>query len=109
MRTGIIAAILVLAFAAVAFMQFSAAMQLRQELEPSEEARIRLEAQVAALEDQLATQRAANAELQTRFQEQISALQSSLQASTAQLQQLSESLQEARGLLQGEPAPTRPQ
>ncbi|MCB1666169.1 MAG: hypothetical protein KDI28_10335 [Pseudomonadales bacterium] len=105
MKTGIIAAILILASAAVAFMQFSAAVQLRQELAPSEEARIRLEAEVESLKDQLATQRTANAELQARFQEQISTLQSSLQTSTQQLRQLSDSLQEAKGLLQGEPAP----
>lgn len=104
MKTGIIATILILACAAVAFMQFSAAMQLKQELSRSEEARARLEGELEAQKALVATQQSANAELQARFQEQISLLQSSLQSSSGQLQQLSESLQETRGLLQGEPS-----
>ncbi|MCB1649410.1 MAG: hypothetical protein H7A05_03490 [Pseudomonadales bacterium] len=103
MKTGIIAAILILACAAVAFMQFSAAMQLKQELAHSEEVRIRLEGELAAQKALVTAQQSANAELQARFQEQLNTLQSSLQSSSGQLQQLSESLQEARGLLQGEP------
>ncbi len=91
MRTTIIAAILVLAATAAAFLQFSAAMQLRAELAQSEAARAALEAQLA--ESLVQT---------SQFQEQINTLQSNLQSSSAQLALLSESLQEARQLIQGQ-------
>lgn len=91
MKTTIIAAILVLAAMAAAFLQFSAAMQLRTELTQSEAERARLETQLAE-----------NTAQTTQVQEQIVSLQANLQSSSAQLVLLSESLQEARQLIQGQ-------
>tara|TARA_R110001592_G_scaffold106961_1_gene299697 strand:- start:279 stop:611 length:333 start_codon:yes stop_codon:yes gene_type:complete len=96
MKTGIIAAIFVLAASAVAFLQFSAAMQLRQELVESEAKLLESEAERAGLEQQLAT----NVAQQELFRQQIANLRENLQSSTAQLGLLSSSLQEAREMVQ---------
>ena len=96
MKTRIFAVILVLAASAVAFLQFSAAMQLRQELAQNE-ARLReSEAERASLELQIA----ANIAQQDLFRQQIANLRENLQSSTAQLGILSSSLQEAREMVQ---------
>jgi peptidoglycan hydrolase CwlO-like protein len=96
MKTRIIAAILVLAASAVAFLQFSAAMQLRQQLSQNETELAQSEAERAELELKLA----ANVAQQELFREQIANLRDNLQSSTAQLGALSSSLQEARELVQ---------
>lgn len=96
MKTRIIAAILVLAASAVAFLQFSAAMQLRQQLSQNEAELAQSEAERAGLELKLA----ANVAQQELFREQIANLRDNLQSSTAQLGALSSSLQEARELVQ---------
>lgn len=96
MKTRIIAAILVLAASAVAFLQFSAAMQLRQQLAQNEIELAQSEAERAGLEQKLA----ANVAQQELFREQIANLRDNLQSSTAQLGILSSSLQEARELVQ---------
>lgn len=96
MKTRIIAAILVLAASAVAFLQFSAAMQLRQELAQQEALLAQSETERASLELQIA----ANVAQQDLFRQQIANLRDNLQSSTAQLGLLSSSLQEARELVQ---------
>ena len=96
MKTRIIAAILVLAASAVAFLQFSAAMQLRQELAQFEAQLAQSEAERAGLEQQVA----ANVVQQELFRQQIADLRENLQSSTAQLGILSSSLQEAREMVQ---------
>tara|TARA_R110001592_G_scaffold185720_1_gene429841 strand:+ start:175 stop:507 length:333 start_codon:yes stop_codon:yes gene_type:complete len=96
MKTRIIAAILVLAASAVAFLQFSAAMQLRQELAQIEAQLAQSEAERAGLEQQVA----ANVVQQELFRQQIANLRENLQSSTAQLGILSSSLQEAREMVQ---------
>lgn len=103
MKTRIIAAILVLAASAVAFLQFSAAMQLRQELAQNEVQLARSEAERASLARQLAT----NVAQQELFRQQIANLRENLQSSTAQLGQLSSSLQEAREMVQDNAAGTQ--
>jgi|GEM_PF-477465 len=96
MKTRIIAAILVLAASAVAFLQFSAALQLRQELAQNEAQLTQSKAERASLEQQLA----ANVVQQELFRQQIATLRDNLQSSTAQLGMLSSSLQEAREMVQ---------
>lgn len=96
MKTGIIAAILVLAASAVAFLQFSAAMQLRQELAQNEAQLTQSEAERAGLERKLAL----NVAEQEVFRQQIANLRENLQSSTAQLGLLSSSLREAREMVQ---------
>lgn len=104
MKTRIIAAILVLAASAVAFLQFSAAMQLRQELAQTETKLLQSEAERAGLEQQLA----ANVAQQDLFKQQIANLRDNLQSSTAQLGLLSSSLQEARDMVQDNAAGNQP-
>lgn len=110
MKTRIVAAILVLAASAVAFLQFSAALQLRQELAFTQTQLARSEAERAGLEQQIV----ANVAQQELFRQQIANLRDNLQSSTAQLGMLSSSLQEARELVQDNAAenqvePTAPQ
>lgn len=96
MKTRIIAAILVLAASAMAFLQFSAAMQLRQELSQFRAQLAQSEAERAHLEQKIA----ANVVQQELFRQQIANLRENLQSSTAQLGILSSSLQEAREMVQ---------
>lgn len=91
MKTALIAAIVVLASATLAYLQFSAATQLRQDLAHSETLRAELQAKVAD-----------NAQRQASLQEQVNTLEESLSSSAAQLKRLSESLQEAKAILQGD-------
>ncbi len=100
MRTTIIATIFVLAALAAAFLQFSAALQLKTELVQSEAERATLAEQLTQTEAQLAQNEAHTAQIQ----EQVASLQANLQNSSRQLLLLSESLQEAREMIQGEPA-----
>jgi len=101
MKTRIFASILVLAACAAAFLQFSAAMQLRQELTQVELRLAQSEAERVALEQQLAT----NSAQQELFRQQIANLRENLQNSTAQLGLLSSSLDEAREMVQDNSAP----
>tara|TARA_R100001377_G_scaffold84361_2_gene67729 strand:- start:1076 stop:1408 length:333 start_codon:yes stop_codon:yes gene_type:complete len=96
MKTRIIAAILVLTASAVAFLQFSAALQLRQELAQNEALLVESEAERARLMRQID----ANVAQQELFRQQIANLRENLQSSTAQLGSLSSSLQEAREMVQ---------
>jgi septal ring factor EnvC (AmiA/AmiB activator) len=105
MKTRIIAAILVLAASAVAFLQFSAAMQLRQELAQFEAQLAQSEAERAGLEQQVA----ANVVQQELFRQQIANLRENLQSSTAQLGILSSSLQEAREMVQDNATENQPE
>jgi septal ring factor EnvC (AmiA/AmiB activator) len=105
MKTRIIAAILVLAASAVAFLQFSAAMQLRQELAQFEAQLAQSEAERASLEQQVA----ANVVQQELFRQQIANLRENLQSSTAQLGILSSSLQEAREMVQDNATENQPE
>ena len=96
MKTRIIAAILVLTASAVAFLQFSAALQLRQELAQNEALLAESEAERARLTQKID----ANVAQQALFRQQIANLRENLQSSTAQLGSLSSSLQEAREMVQ---------
>ncbi len=100
MKTGIAATLLILAFAAVAFLQFSAAVQLREDLALSEAARQLAEAQRGILEEQQQEQQAQHA----LFEQQIATLQDNLDASSRQLEALASALQDARALLPNAPA-----
>lgn len=103
MKTLIIAAILVLAASAVAFLQFSAAVQLRQDLAQNAAQLAQVEAERESLEQQLA----ANLAQQELFRQQIANLRENLQSSNAQLGLLSSSLQEAREMVQDNAAPNQ--
>ncbi len=96
MRIALLAGILLLAASAVAFLQFSAAVQLRQELVQTRAQLSESEAVRAQLEEQIV----ANTAQQALFRQQIANLRENLQSSTAALGTLSSSLQEARELVQ---------
>jgi len=88
MKGTLAMSLIAIAALVVAFLQHQEATALRGSLARSEEARLALEAEVAA-----------NAAQQQSVQQQIQQLQDNLRSSSAQLLQLSTSLQEAREML----------
>jgi len=88
MKGTLAMSLIAIAALVVAFLQHQEATALRASLARSEEARLALEAEVAA-----------NAAQQQSVQQQIQQLQDNLRSSSAQLLQLSTSLQEAREML----------